>query len=71
MSYRERVAADVVRADRKIRDLQVLDAVHIEPLVQDTVLDDAVALAWSNAARAQRVPGGLDMALDPFLNMGN
>jgi hypothetical protein len=57
------VAADVVRADGQIRDLQALDAVDVEALVEHTVLDDAVALLGSHGARAERVPGGLDVAL--------
>ena len=57
------VAADVVGADGQIGDLQALDAVHVEALVEHTVLDNAVALSGSHGARAQRVPGGLDVAL--------
>ena len=37
---RVRVAADVVGADGEIGDLEALDAVDVETLVQDTVLDD-------------------------------
>lgn len=37
---RVRVAADVVGADGEIGDLEALDAVDIEALIQDTVLDD-------------------------------
>lgn len=57
------VAADVVRTDGQIGNLQALDAVDIEALVEDAVLDDAVALLGSHGARAQGVPGGLDVAL--------
>jgi hypothetical protein len=37
--------------------------VHVEALVQHAVLDDAVSLLGGHRARAQRVPGGLDVAL--------
>jgi hypothetical protein len=57
------VAADVVGADGQIGDLQALDTVHVEALVEHTVLDDTVALSGSHGARAQGVPGGLDVAL--------
>ena len=57
------VAADVVGADGQIGDLQALDAVDVETLVEYTVLDDAVALLGRHGARAERVPGGLDVAL--------
>ena len=63
------VAADVVRADTQVRDLQALDAVHVEALVQHAVLDDRVALLGRHAARAQRVPGRLHVALDPLLDV--
>lgn len=57
-----RVAADVIRADGQIRDFQPLDAVHVEALVEDAVLDDRVALAGRHGARAQAVPGGFYVA---------
>ena len=57
------VAADVIGADRQIGDLQALDTVDVEALVKYTVLDDAVALLGCHGARAERVPGGLDVAL--------
>lgn len=38
------VAADIVGADGQVSNLEALDAVDIEALVQDTVLDDAVAV---------------------------
>lgn len=44
------VAADVVGADGQVGDLEALDAVHVEALVEDTVLDDRVALAGSHGA---------------------
>lgn len=46
------VAADVVGADGQVGDLEVLDAVHVEALVENTVLDDAVALLWCHGASA-------------------
>lgn len=57
------IAANIVGADGQISDLQTLDTVHVETLVKHTVLDDAVALLGSHGARAQGVPGGLDVAL--------
>jgi len=66
---RVRVAADVVGADAQIRDLEALDAVDVEPLVEDAVLDDAVALARGHAAGAKGVPGRLDVAFDPLLDV--
>jgi hypothetical protein len=71
MTYREGVAADVVRADREIRDLQVLNAMDIQSLIQDTMLDNAVALSRAHRACAQAVPSSLRVSLDPFLNMSN
>jgi hypothetical protein len=59
---RVRIAADVVGADGQVSDLEALDTVHVEALVQDTVLDDAVAVPGRHRARAERVPGGLDVA---------
>ena len=47
------VASDVVGADRKIGNLEVLDAMDVQALVQDTVLDDAVALLRSHRACLQ------------------
>jgi hypothetical protein len=57
------VAADIVGTDRQIGDLQALDAVNVEALVEHTVLHDAVALLGCHRARAERVPGRLDVAL--------
>lgn len=45
------VAADIVGTDGKISDLEVLDTVHVEALIEDAVLDDAVALLGSHGAR--------------------
>ena len=39
------IPSDIVRANTQISDLQALDAVHIESLVEDAVLDDFVALS--------------------------
>lgn len=68
-SRREGVAADVVRADGQIRHLEVLDAMDVETLIQNTMLDDAVALARCHGAGAEGVPGSLAMALNPFLDV--
>jgi hypothetical protein len=57
------VASDIVRANGQVRNLQALDAVDVEALVEHTVLDDAVALLGGHGARAERVPGSLDVAL--------
>ena len=46
-----RVAANVVGADRKVSDLEALDVVHIQALIEHTVLDDAVALLGGHGAR--------------------
>lgn len=70
-TYREGVATNVVRADGKIGDLQVLHTVNVESLIQDTVLDDIVALFRSHAAGTQRVPGGLAVSRHPLLNVCN
>ena len=71
MTYRESVAANIVRADGEIRHLQVLDAVDVQSLIQDTMLDNAITLLGSHATCSKRVPGGLDMSLNPFLDMSN
>ena len=70
-TYREGVATNVVGAHGEIRDLQVLDAMDVESLVQDTVLDDIVALLGSHTTGTQRVPGGLAMSRHPLLNVCN
>jgi hypothetical protein len=57
------VTSNVVRADGQVRNLQALDAVDVEALIEHTVLDDAVTLLGGHGARAERVPGGLDVAL--------
>jgi hypothetical protein len=45
---RTSVAPDIVRADRQISNLEILDAVDIEALIEHTMLDDAVTLLWSH-----------------------
>lgn len=63
-TYAVGVAADVVRADRQVCDLQALDAVDVQALVDNTtVLGELVALPWRHAASSEAVPGGLNMAL--------
>jgi hypothetical protein len=57
------VTSDIVRANGQVRNLQALDAVHVEALIEHTVLDDGVTLLGGHGARAERVPGGLDVAL--------
>lgn len=47
----------------KIGDLQVLHAVDVETFVDNTVLDDGVALLWTHGASTQTVPSRLDVAL--------
>ena len=70
-TYREGVAANIVRADGQVGDLEVLDAVDVQSRIQDTVLDNAVALSRSHGAGAQAVPCGFAVSLNPFLNVGN
>lgn len=41
---------------------------HVEPLVEDAVLDDRVAFLGRHRARAERVPRRLDVPLDPLLH---
>jgi hypothetical protein len=65
-SSRVRVATHVVGADGKISNLESLDAMDVESLVEDTVLDDAVTLLGSHGAGSKGVPGRLGVALDPF-----
>ena len=57
------VTAHIVRANGQVRNLQALDAVDVKALVEHTVFDDAVTLLGSHGARAEGVPGGLDVAL--------
>lgn len=65
-SSRVCVAANVVGADGKISNLEALDTVHVESLIKNTVLDDAVTLLGCHGAGSEAVPGGLCVALDPF-----
>lgn len=65
-AYREGVAADVVRADGQIGNLEMLDAVHVKALVQDTVLHDAVTILRRHGAGSKRMPCGLAMTLYPL-----
>ncbi len=59
---RVRVATDVVGADGQIGDLETLDAVDVEALVEDTMLDDGVSVSGSHGAGTERVPGGFNVA---------
>ena len=62
-SGRVGIAADVIRADGQIGDLEVLGTVDVEALVEHTVLDDRVALLGRHAAGSERVPCRLEEAL--------
>jgi hypothetical protein len=42
---------------------------HIQPLIQHTVFDNAIPLLRSHRARPEAVPCSLHMSLDPFLDM--
>lgn len=42
------VAANVVWADGQVGDLEILDAVNVQALVKDTVLDNGVTLTWGH-----------------------
>jgi hypothetical protein len=44
------VAANIVRTDGKISDLEILDAVDVETLIEDTMLNDAIAFLGSHGA---------------------
>ncbi len=48
-----RIAAHIVGTDGQIRALETPDAVDVEALVQDAVLDDRVALARGHGAGAK------------------
>ena len=58
-----RVRAEVIRADREVDALEVLRAVDVEALVDDTAL-----LARLHRARAERVPSRLDVVRDPVVD---
>jgi hypothetical protein len=70
-TYAEAVAPGIVRADGKIGDLQVLDAMNIETLVEDTMLDNLITLFGRHAAGTQGMPGSLTVSFNPFLDMSN
>jgi hypothetical protein len=57
-----RVAANVIGTDGQVSNLEALDAVDVEALVENTVFDDGVAVAWSHGARAEGVPCCFDVA---------
>jgi hypothetical protein len=42
---------------------------HIKAFIQDTMLDDAVALLRSHGACSERMPGCFNVALDPFFDV--
>jgi hypothetical protein len=42
------VAANIIGADRKICDLQILDAMDVKALIKNTMLDNAVSFSWSH-----------------------
>lgn len=60
-SSRVCVAANVVGADGQIGNLEALDAVDVEALVENTVLDNRVALPRRHRASSERVPCRLDV----------
>jgi hypothetical protein len=45
-----RVTSDIVGTDTQVSDLEPRYTVHIQTLVQNTVLDDAVTLSGSHGA---------------------
>ena len=51
-TYAEGVATNVVWADGKVRDLEVLHPVHIQTFIQNTMFDDRIAFFGRHAARA-------------------
>jgi hypothetical protein len=57
-----RVAANVIGTDGQVSNLEALDAVDVEALVENTVFDDGVAVAWGHGARAEGVPCCFDVA---------
>lgn len=56
------VATDVVGADGQIGNLETLDAVDVKALVEDTMLDDGVAVLGSHGTSTERVPGSFNVA---------
>jgi hypothetical protein len=57
-----RVAANIVGTDGQVSDLETLDAVDVEALIQDAVLDDGVAFARSHGTCSEGMPCCLDVA---------
>lgn len=49
-TYAESVATNVVWTDGKVCNFEVLDSMNIETLVENTMLDNAVAFFWCHAA---------------------
>lgn len=43
----------------------------VQSLIQDTMLDNAIAILWTHAASTERVPGCLAVSLHPFLDVSN
>jgi hypothetical protein len=61
-THAESIAAHIVRADRQVADFEPLDTMDIEALVNNaSVWRDRVALSRSHAARAEAVPGCLNV----------
>lgn len=61
-THAESVAAHIVRADGQVADFEALDTMNIEALVNNASLwRDGVALSRSHAARAEAVPGCLNV----------
>jgi hypothetical protein len=57
-----RVAAHVVGANGQVSDLEALDAMDVEAVVEDAVLDDGVTFAGSHGACSEGVPCCFDVA---------
>lgn len=64
----EGIRSHVVWCDGKVCYFEALDTVDVEAFIEDAMLHDAVPLPGSHGARAQAVPGGLHVALDPFFD---
>ena len=58
-----RVAAHIVRANTQVSHLEALNTVDIQALIEDTMLDDAVALLGCHGASL-----GLMLANDPSIS---
>lgn len=63
VAYAIGVAAHVIRADRKVSNLQALDVVDVQTLVEHAVLDRRVAFFRCHAAGPEGMPGRFDMTL--------